>query len=86
MALFETGYMNFDSKKACRFDESKIICPILFISSKEDRIIPSSSVKKCASKYKNSTYQEFGNHAHWIIGEQGWQDVSGYIDNWISEI
>lgn len=84
-ALFETSYMNFDSKKACRFDESEITSPILFISSKEDRIIPSSSVKKCAAKYNNSIFKEFDNHAHWIIGEQGWQDVSEYINNWLSE-
>ena len=84
-ALFETSYMTFDSQKACSFESSKITCPILFVSSKEDRIIPSSSVKKCSLKYKHSTFKEFKNHAHWIIGEQGWQDVSEYIYDWLSE-
>ncbi|EGW40898.1 alpha/beta hydrolase [Desulfosporosinus sp. OT] len=82
-ALFETSYMNFDSEKACKFDEFEITSPILFISAKEDRIIPSSSVKKCAAKYMKSTYKEFDDHAHWIIGEPGWQDVSEYINRWI---
>jgi pimeloyl-ACP methyl ester carboxylesterase len=64
-AAFEIGYWLFDSRHASRIYESKVTCPVLIVAGTEDRITPSSVVRRVAKKYKGvSTYKEFENHAH----------------------
>ena len=82
--LLEIGLWFLDSKKASKVDESKVNCPVLVIAGSEDRIIPPSIVRRVADKYK-STYKEFSNHAHWVIGEPGWQEIANYIFNWLKQ-
>lgn len=83
----EIGFWLFDSKGAAKVDESKVTCPVLVVAGAEDRITPASVVRKVAKKYETvSTYKEFENHAHWVIGEPGWEDIAGYIVDWFSHI
>jgi pimeloyl-ACP methyl ester carboxylesterase len=86
-AACEIGYWFLDAKKACRVDESKVTCPVLVVAGAEDRITPASVVRKVAKKYKGvSTYKEFENHAHWVLGEPGWQEVAGYVKDWLDQV
>jgi dipeptidyl aminopeptidase/acylaminoacyl peptidase len=39
-------------------------------------------VRKVARKY-NASYHEFPDHAHWLLGEPGWEDVAEYIASWL---
>jgi len=83
-AAAEIGFWMFDPKGASKVDESTVTCPVLVISGTEDRMTPPSVVRKVAKKYKGSTYKEFKNHAHWMIGEPGWEKVAEFIANWLS--
>ena len=83
-AAAEIGFWMFDPKAASKVDASKVACPVLVISGTEDRITPPSVVRNVAKKYKGSTYKEFKNHAHWTIGEPGWEKIAGLIANWLS--
>lgn len=84
-SLFQIGFWFLDRSKASKVDDAKVKCPVLAISGKQDRIVSTSSVRKIAAKYKTvSTYREFANHAHWVIGEPGWQDIASYILDWLS--
>jgi len=63
-----------------------MMCPVLVIAGTQDRMAPPSVVRKVARKYGNvSIYEEFPNHAHWIIGEPGWQEVAGCIADWLDK-
>ena len=85
-AASEIGFWLFDRKKASKVDEAKVACPVLVISGAEDRITPASVVKNVAKKYKNvSTYKEFVNNAHWVIGEPGWQEIADYVSDWLDQ-
>ncbi|MGB9736297.1 MAG: alpha/beta hydrolase [bacterium] len=85
-AAFEIGFWLFDRKKAARVDENRVKCPVLVIAGKEDRITPASVVKRVAEKYGSvSTYKEFEHHAHWVVGEPGWEDVANYVYEWLKE-
>jgi pimeloyl-ACP methyl ester carboxylesterase len=84
-AAFEIGYWLLDSKNASKVDESKVTCPVLVVAGAEDRITPASVVCKVAGKYRNATYKEFPNHAHWIMAEPGWQEVAEYISGWLTQ-
>jgi pimeloyl-ACP methyl ester carboxylesterase len=85
-AAFEIGFWLFDSKGAARVDESKVTCPVLIIAGEKDRIVPASITRKVAEKYKRvSTYKEFPDHSHWVIGEPGWQEIAEYIEEWLHQ-
>jgi pimeloyl-ACP methyl ester carboxylesterase len=86
-AACEIGYWLFDSKKASKVDETKVTCPVLLIAGVEDRIVPTSVVRQVAKKYKAVlTYKEFENHAHWVVGEPGWQEIAEYIASWLKQV
>ena len=83
-AAFETGYWLFDSRGASKVDGSKVTCPVLVVAGAQDRITPASVVRRVARKYKAvSTYKEFENHAHWVVGEPRWQEVAEYVVGWL---
>lgn len=85
-AAFEIGFWLFDSKGAARVDESKVTCPVLIIAGEKDRIVPVSITRKIAEKYKSvSTYKEFPDHSHWVVGEPGWQQIAEYIKEWLHQ-
>ncbi len=86
-AASEIGFWLFDTKEAAKVDESKVTCPVLVVAGAEDRITPASVVRKVARKYDAvSTYKEFENHAHWVIGEPCWQDIAGYVSKWLNHV
>ncbi len=86
-ALFQMGSWFMDSAKTTKVDHEKVTCPVLVISGKEDRITPASIVKKVANKYRAvSTYKEFPNHAHWVLGEPDWQEIAEYISTWLNQV
>jgi pimeloyl-ACP methyl ester carboxylesterase len=85
-AASEIGFWIFDSKKAARVDESKVTCPVLIIAGEKDRIVPVSITRKIAEKYRSvSTYKEFPDHSHWVVGEPGWQEITEYIKEWLHQ-
>lgn len=85
-AATEIGFWLFDSRGAAKVDESKVTCPVLVVAGAEDKITPKSVVRKVAKKYEAvSDYKEFENHAHWVIGEPGWEDIAAYVNKWLNE-
>ena len=86
-AGWEIGLWFFDSKGASRIDESQVTCPVLVIAGAEDRMTPASVVRKVARKYKAvATYKEFRHHAHWVVGEPGWEAIAEYIADWLDQV
>jgi pimeloyl-ACP methyl ester carboxylesterase len=87
-AAAEIGFWLFDGKGASRVDESKVTCPVLVISGKEDRITPASVVEKVARKYGAfpDNYKCFEGHAHLVVCEPGWEDVAGFSLEWLEKI
>lgn len=85
-AAFQIGFWPLDRTRATRVDEKKVKCPVLVLAGQEDRITPAPVVKRVAEKYKAvAVYREFTGHAHWLIGEPGWQQIAANIDLWLKE-
>lgn len=82
-ATAEIGLWPLDVRKASAVDETKINCPVLAVVGAEDKIIPPASVRKIAAKY-GATYREFPNHAHWVVGEEGWENVAAEVSMWLN--
>ncbi|UCD86015.1 MAG: alpha/beta hydrolase [Deltaproteobacteria bacterium] len=86
-ALFEMGNWLLDSAKTTEVDHEKVTCPVLVVSGKEDRITPASVAKKVANKYGAvSTYKEFPQNAHWVLGEPNWQEIAEFVSNWLNQV
>ena len=83
----EIGFWPFDPRRAAGVDESKVTCPVLVIAGGQDRITPASVVRQVADKYEAvSTYKDFPNHAHWVVGEPGWREVAEYVSDWLGKV
>jgi len=85
-AAFEIGFWLLDMRKANRVDAEKITCPVLVVGGKQDRITPASVVRKIAARYAGATYKEYPDHAHWVLAEQGWQDIAAFIADWLGSL
>lgn len=85
-AAMEIGFYLFDSQNASKVDESRVNCPVLVIAGSKDRLTPASVVRKVSDKYKDvSTFMEYPDHAHWVLGEPGWEGIAQYVADWINE-
>jgi pimeloyl-ACP methyl ester carboxylesterase len=62
--------------------------PLLIVAGADDRIVPASAVRRNHRKYARSSavtdFREFGGRTHWIIAQEGWQEVAGVIAEWIA--
>lgn len=83
-AAAEIGFWFFDKRHAARVDASKITCPVLVVAGSQDRITPPTVSKEIAGRYPGfSTYKEYPDHAHWVVGEPGWTKIAEDVANWL---
>jgi pimeloyl-ACP methyl ester carboxylesterase len=68
-------------------DVSKVTCPLLIISGRQDREHPISVVRKIAKRYRRvATFEELPEHGHWLLGEPGWDKIAERIEDWLGTI
>ena len=85
-AVFEIGFSALDRRKASHVDPAAIRCPLLVIGAVQDRMTPASVVRKIAQRYgTKTTYVEVPGHAHWVLGEPGWEAIARRCADWIDE-
>jgi alpha-beta hydrolase superfamily lysophospholipase len=76
--------------KAGKIDFSKKHNPLLIIAGANDHIIPSSlnksNFKKYSSKDSVTDFKEFSGRTHFIIGQENWQEVANYCNDWLLKI
>jgi|YNPNPStandDraft_1061719.scaffolds.fasta_scaffold12097_4 non-heme chloroperoxidase len=85
-AAAEIGFWLLDPTGAARVDEAKVTCPVLVVGGGQDRITPPGVTRKIAAKYRAvSTYLELPDHAHWVLGEPGWEKVAESVAKWLEE-
>lgn len=73
-----------------KVDFNKPHQPLLFISGEKDNIIPKSLNKKNFDAYKDKNsikaYKEFAGRSHYICGQENWEEVADYVNEWIESI
>lgn len=86
-AIFQAALANFtpNATTALNF-KNPARAPLLFIGGEKDVIMPASLSRKIFRKHSASPcftdYKEFPGRSHYIIAEQGWQDVAHYALLW----
>lgn len=70
-----------------KIDFSRSHPPLLFIAGEKDTIVPSSLNMKNFLAYKDrgskKDFIEFKGRTHYICGQENWEEVAGYIADWI---
>ena len=83
-AAAEIGFWLLDPQAAARVDHTAGRCPMLVVGATDDRITPVAVTRKVARKYDHvATFREFSGHAHWVIGEPGWEEIAGAVHRWM---
>ena len=61
--------------------------PLLIIAGSADHIIPASLNRSNYEKYRQSPsvteFKEFAGRVHFIIGQQGWEEVADFAASWM---
>ena len=59
---------------------------MLSIAGQEDRIVPVSVSRNMAKWYDSRLeYWEYPEHAHWLLGEPGWDSVANRTLKWLEK-
>lgn len=83
-ALFEIAAWPLDRAGASRVNAKDVRCPMLMLSGSDDRVTPPSVIRRIASRYEpRADFEELPRHAHWMIGEPGWERIADRIAAWI---
>ena len=75
-------------KSFAKIDLKKPHNPLLIIAGEKDHIVPASLNLKNFEAYKDTgsiiAFKEFKGRGHYICGEHNWQEVAGYIFDWLN--
>ncbi len=87
--FFQAAFADFTSTTKINF-KNENRAPLLLIAGSKDKIIPAKLNRVNFRKYKNSTklteYKVFENRCHWIIAQDGWEEVAEYCHNWLNRL
>ena len=69
-------------RSSMRVDASQVTCPVLIVAGEQDQTTPPPVARKIAEKY-GADYLEFEGHAHWPLGEPGWEVIAQKCADWM---
>ncbi|MEU1536919.1 alpha/beta hydrolase [Actinacidiphila glaucinigra] len=85
--LFQGAFANFNPRAVTRVDfRNGRRSPLLLIAGQADHIVPAKVNKANWKLYRKSPavtdYREFPGRSHFIIGQDGWQEVADFALDW----
>jgi pimeloyl-ACP methyl ester carboxylesterase len=57
-------------------------CPVLVVTSDDDRFVPSRIAERIAEKYHAPVFMSRG-HGHLMLREPGWEETANFIADWL---
>jgi pimeloyl-ACP methyl ester carboxylesterase len=89
--LFQAGLANFNPHAVTTVDfHNDTRAPLLLIAGDKDHIAPPSVVKATYKLYHSKSkaltdYKEFEGRSHYILGQNGWEEVADYALDWAAK-
>jgi pimeloyl-ACP methyl ester carboxylesterase len=85
--LLQAVLANFDANAASAVNVgNNTRAPLLLVAGSKDRFAPPSLVKANFELYRQSKagtdYKEFSDRTHFIVGQEGWEQVADYVLGW----
>lgn len=78
-SLGQIGTVDFEKPRA----------PLLLVAGELDHIIPAKLNRKNQAAYRPSAgvtdFREFPGRTHYILAQQGWEEVSDFVQEWVGE-
>ena len=89
--FFEAGYSFLDRKSPARVNfANPDRAPLLFIAGESDRAMAPSTVRRMYRAHLASPVQtdfrSFPGRTHWLIAQDGWEDVAQGCIDWIGSL
>jgi pimeloyl-ACP methyl ester carboxylesterase len=89
--FFEAGFANFHLHPPTEVHfKSDDRAPLLIIGAEKDHTVPASVAKKQYEKYEKSSaqtdYVEFPGRPHLMMVSEGWEEIAGRIESWLSGV
>ncbi len=85
-AVFEILQWWLDVTRATDVPAVNVTCPVFCAGGGHDRVNPQETVKRVAARYRaDTTYKEYPEMSHWLIGEPGWETVTADALAWLNE-
>jgi len=86
--FFQSAYALLNPKSPTRVDFSNgTRAPLLLIAGAKDRIVPPvinrRNFKAYAKSAARTDFHEFPNRVHWIIAQDGWDEVAAHAAAWL---
>lgn len=86
--IFQVALANFNPWAATKVNYlNHRRSPLLLIAGTQDHLVPAVQNRINHKKYAHSKaitdYKEFPGRSHWIIGQEGWQEVAEYALAWM---
>lgn len=64
--------------------------PLLLIAGSKDHLCPEAEIRSNYAKYNGSSavteFKTFESRTHWIIGQDGWEEVAEYVAGWVGRM
>jgi pimeloyl-ACP methyl ester carboxylesterase len=85
--LYQAAFANLNPHAATKVDFAKADrAPLLLIAGENDHTVPAVVDRSVAKHYEKSPalteYKEFPGRSHFIIGQEGWEEVADYALRW----
>jgi pimeloyl-ACP methyl ester carboxylesterase len=89
--FFQAGLALMDPQNAVRVNfRNPSRAPLLLIAGEKDQNVPAAMNRSNYAKYNGSgartDFKVFPGQCHWIIAQEGWEQVAGYISDWLEQI
>lgn len=86
-AAAEIVFALFQPGGAASVDFAANSIPLLSVAGGRDRIVPASICRRNAALYGGRCdYREYPAHAHFLIGEPGWDDIAADCLGWLNRM
>jgi pimeloyl-ACP methyl ester carboxylesterase len=81
---YQLGFGSLNLAGSNRVNRDKIACPMLALSGARDRLVPVGASRRMSAWYgERLDYREYPEHAHWMLGEPGWQARAAETLAWL---
>ena len=89
--FFQSAFALLNPRSPARLDFGRAgRAPLLLIAGAKDRIVPPVINRRNHRAYAKSPartdFREFPDRVHWIIAQDGWEEVAAFAASWLDEL
>ncbi len=89
--FFQTAVAPLNPSSAVKVNfKNPTRAPLLLIAGSSDHTVPAATNRANYRAYPGSPartdFKEFAGRCHWIVAQTGWEEVAGYVADWLERV